>query len=128
MHENYEQDKDPEDDLFEDFDDNFYSPDQSANNIANILQSFLHKNPLNNIWQYYLSNKGWAIINQNHLPTIYNSKYAWHGINCYKEGVWKSKYLVKDDLYIAYKNHISSHAAHITRQPTYYKGLFDIMN
>lgn len=50
------------------------------------------------------------------------------GNNLYKEPIWKTKYFVCDKINITYKNHIKSNAVHFLKQPTYYKGLFDILN
>lgn len=42
--------------------------------------------------------------------------------------IWKKKYFVLDPIFIEYKKHVRSHASYFLKQPSYYKGLFDIMN
>ena len=52
--------------------------------------------------------------------------YFWE--NQYNEGIWKTKYLNNNYFDQFYKNHFVAHAAHIVRQPHYYRGLFDMQN
>lgn len=54
--------------------------------------------------------------------------FLYLGSNQYNEAIWKQTYLVKKPLQTAYNNHIASHAVHFLRQPSYYKGMFDILN
>jgi hypothetical protein len=55
-----------------------------------------------------------------------NSLYL--GNNHYKEPVYKTKYFVHNKLDTEYRNHLVSNAVHFLQQPTYYEGLFDILN
>jgi len=50
------------------------------------------------------------------------------GSNHYDEAIWKKKHFVVDKLNLEYTNHIQSHAAYFLQMPSYYKGLFDILN
>ena len=50
------------------------------------------------------------------------------GNNHYKEPVYKTKYFVHNKLDTEYRNHLVSNAVHFLQQPTYYEGLFDILN
>lgn len=50
------------------------------------------------------------------------------GSNYHGTPIWKYKYFIVDKINNEYKLHIQSHAQHFVKQPTYYKGLFDILN
>lgn len=58
----------------------------------------------------------------------YTNKLIFFGKNAYKEDIWKVKYFIHDDIQTFYRNHYVAHAAHILRQPSHYKGLFEILN
>jgi hypothetical protein len=68
------------------------------------------------------------------FPVNYSSdaggkpNFLYLGNNIYKEPIFKKQFFVHDKLYSLYKNHISSNAAHFIKQPSYYKGMFDILN
>lgn len=57
-----------------------------------------------------------------------NNKFLFFGKNNYSEDIWKTKYFIKRDFDIFFKNHFVAHAKHILIQPEYYRGLFDILN
>ena len=50
------------------------------------------------------------------------------GNNYQNQQIWKTKYFIKNELEIEYKNHIKNYPAYFVRQPAYYKGMFDILN
>ena len=50
------------------------------------------------------------------------------GVNYYNQPIWKSKYFVLDKMKNNYINHLTSHAVYFLKQPSHYKGLFDILN
>jgi hypothetical protein len=50
------------------------------------------------------------------------------GSNYDGDKIWKNKYFLEDKLHIQYINHLKSHCSHFIKQPSYYKGLFDILN
>ena len=54
--------------------------------------------------------------------------FQYLGSNYQGSPVWKKQYFVIDKINSYYKLHLQSHAAHFVGQPTYYKGLFDILN
>ena len=54
--------------------------------------------------------------------------FAYLGSNHYQEGVWKTKYFIKDEINELWNKHIQANAVHFLKQPRYYKGLFDILN
>ncbi|NBT08650.1 MAG: hypothetical protein EBS93_07010 [Chitinophagia bacterium] len=54
--------------------------------------------------------------------------FLYLGNNYHNQPIWKNPYLVRDQINILYKNHISQHSIHFLKQPTYYKGMFDILN
>lgn len=57
-----------------------------------------------------------------------DNTYQYLGSNYQGNTIWKKKYFAIDKINIAYKMHLQSHAKHFVLQPTYYKGLFDILN
>jgi hypothetical protein len=61
-------------------------------------------------------------------PNTANNKFQYLGSNYKKEPIWKSKYWVIDPINHMYINHIQSHAAYFLQQPSFYKGLFDVLN
>lgn len=54
--------------------------------------------------------------------------FMYLGSNHYDEAIWKKKHFVVDKLNLEYTNHIQSHASYFLQMPSYYKGLFDILN
>ena len=50
------------------------------------------------------------------------------GNNQYNETVWKNKYFIQDKTQDEYIKHLQGHIKHFVAQPSYYKGLFDILN
>ena len=57
-----------------------------------------------------------------------NKNLQYLGSNYQGQPIWKSKYFVKDPLFVEYLNHIKNHPVHFVLQPHYYKGMFDILN
>ena len=55
-------------------------------------------------------------------------KFIYFGQNNYDECIWKTKYFIANYFNTSYKNHFMSNAAHILKQPAYYRGLFDMLN
>ena len=54
--------------------------------------------------------------------------FMYLGSNHYDEAIWKSKYFINNHFDLMYKNHISTYPAHFLRQPSYYRGMFEILN
>lgn len=50
------------------------------------------------------------------------------GVNYQGQPIWKNKHFVIEKTQTDYINHLSSNAVHFVKQPSYYKGLFDILN
>jgi hypothetical protein len=50
------------------------------------------------------------------------------GNNQYNEPIYKYKHFIENKLLNSYTSHIQNHAAYFIKQPSYYKGLFDILN
>lgn len=50
------------------------------------------------------------------------------GNNHYNEPIYKAKHFIENKLLNTYTNHLQQHASHFVKQPTYYKGLYDILN
>ena len=61
-------------------------------------------------------------------PNTANNKFQYLGSNYQKEPIWKTKYFVCDIINTMYKKHLQENAIHFVKQPSYYKGLFDILN
>lgn len=67
-------------------------------------------------------------VNSYFSSTGKDKTFQYLGNNYQGSQIWKKKYFVIDPINIAYKKHIESHAAYFLHQPSYYKGLFDILN
>jgi len=50
------------------------------------------------------------------------------GNNIFKEPIWKTKYWIEDKHYQEYIKHLNSNVVHFLKQPSYYKGMFEILN
>jgi hypothetical protein len=61
-------------------------------------------------------------------PNTANNKFQYLGSNYYKEPIWKSKYWIKNIINTMYTQHIQANAQYFIQQPSYYEGLFDILN
>ena len=98
-----------------------------VNNLINPLDNSIVGNldkilGINNSNEYVFPVSSW---NPN---TVNDKKFQYLGSNYYKEPIWKSKYFVCDKINHKYKKHLQSNAAYFVNQPSYYKGLFDILN
>ena len=67
-------------------------------------------------------------VNSWNPNTVNNKKFQYLGSNYAGEPIWKHKYFLEDKLHIVYINHLRSHCSYFLKQPSYYKGLFDILN
>jgi len=67
-------------------------------------------------------------VNSYFSNTGKNKPFQYLGNNYQGDGIWKTKYFVHDKLASDYINHIQKHAIHFILQPSYYKGMFDILN
>jgi len=67
-------------------------------------------------------------VNSWNSNTGKTKPFQYLGSNYNKEPIWKSKYFVINKINSEYKLHIQTHAIHFVTQPSYYKGLFDILN
>ena len=50
------------------------------------------------------------------------------GNNQYGETIYKNKHFIEDKMKQKYILHLQSHAGYFVSQPSYYKGLFEILN
>ena len=85
-------------------------------------------------------NETWNIVNIPGFPakkfpvsswnpdTGKDNTYQYLGSNYHGVPIWKKKYFVVDKLNNEYKLHLQNHVKHFVSQPTYYNGLFDILN
>jgi len=88
-----------------------------------------------NVWYispktgFFGSNKDMSFpVNSYFSSTGKGNAFQYLGNNYQGSEVWKYKYFVSNPIDQMYKKHIQTHATHFLRQPTYYKGLFDILN
>lgn len=135
-------DKEPEQNDYDDDDYKFFpekKPQQPFKFDWTVWEQWL-ENTLNDIVQDQDPNTwqvGWNItpppvpqeeIPVNDSPIDIELELLYFGENQYGEGIWKTKYLNHNYFDQFYKNHFIAHAAHIVRQPHYYRGLFDMQN
>ena len=50
------------------------------------------------------------------------------GVNYYKEKILKHKYSINKSIDMEHRKHLEQNAVHFLQQPSYYKGMFDILN
>ena len=67
-------------------------------------------------------------VNSWNPNTANDKKFQYLGSNYAGQPIWKSKYFICDPLNTEYKLHLQNHASHFVNQPSYYKGLFDVLN
>lgn len=143
MHEPYDDDEDSYDEndsheypydpyqWYYKFDMSPYSP------ISNWLNDLLSK------WIYSADIKdltdGWEFVSipgfsakqfpvNSWYPNTASNKLQYLGSDYQGSPIWKTKYLFVDKIDMNYKLHIQSHAPHFVKQPSYYRGMFDILN
>jgi hypothetical protein len=57
-----------------------------------------------------------------------NKNFQYLGSNYFKEPIYKTQYFIENRINNDYKNHLRSNAVHFVNQPSYYRGMFDILN
>lgn len=67
-------------------------------------------------------------VNSWNSNTEKGNSFQYLGSNYQGSPIWKKKYFVSDPINSEYKLHLQAHAKHFIQQPTYYQGLFDILN
>jgi len=133
-------DNDPEHDEYDEDEYNYY-PDEYNNKQFKLnwqaWQSWLKQaiedivEEENNVWVFgNNTNQSKKFPVSDGLPKgAWGDKYfAYLGSNHYEEAVWKRKYFVIDEIDQQWKKHIQEHAVHFVKNPSYYKGLHDILN
>jgi hypothetical protein len=90
-------------------------------------------NPKDNLSGYNINNiPGFPVkkfpVNSWNPNTGKGKSFQYLGSNYVGEPIWKSKYWIVDPLDQEYVLHLQNHAAHFVKQPSYYKGMFDILN
>jgi len=132
MHEDYEDNY--EDDDEHDYDHPSLNPYQwyykfdfgpntpISNWVDNIIQDML-KNDFNT---NDMSNKMFPVNSWN--PNTGGNSLQYLGSNYQGSPIWKIKYFAINKINTEYVLHLQSHAKHFVNQPTYYKGMFDILN
>ena len=98
--------------------------------LSKALKEIVEEN--HNTWSfgYAKNNKSekFSVSDGLSKGTLSDKYFMYLGSNHYDESVWKTKYFVCSKIEKAYKNHISSNAAHFLKQPSYYKGMFENLN
>jgi hypothetical protein len=127
MHEPY--------DDYDDYDEDYYDYDYGN---PNDLSQFYFK--FHFLDHSALSEWLYKVMNIEDFPFKQIPVNSWHpnadkgqtcqylGSNYQGSPIWKTIYFVCDPINIEYKLHIQSHASHFVKQPSYYKGLHDILN
>jgi hypothetical protein len=82
----------------------------------------------NNVWYVANFSNQFVPVNSYFPNTGQSKNFQCLGNNYQDAKIWKTKYFVSDNISSLYFSHIQSHAIHFITQPTYYKGLFDILN
>jgi len=133
---------DPEQEDYDDDDYNYYPEEWSQLGKANSFNIDW------NAWQKWLSEAIEDIVQENDsddsvwtysmkpkFPVVGSSQdaakdqyFMYLGSNQYSEGVWKYRDFLDEKLFQEYKNHLQSNAAHVLKNPNYYRGLHDIIN
>lgn len=67
-------------------------------------------------------------VNSWNPNTGKDNSFQYLGSNYANQEIWKKKYFISDPINIEYKLHLQAHAKHFVSQPTYYEGLFEILN
>lgn len=147
MHEPYDEDDGYDDEDYYNYDDNdqydpykfYFKFDVGADSpISDMINKWfnLSQDSFNGLhWYSFPTNiDGWPVTKfpvNSYIPNTGDgtkSPFLYLGNNYQNQPIWKNAYLVKDKVNILYKNHISQHSVHFLKQPTYYKGMFDILN
>lgn len=141
---------DPYDDEDDGYDDDYYDYPNLSNNpyqwyfkfdvsqdtplsswINDMIDNII--NPNDKSFDYQINNipgfptKKFPVSSWN--PNTGKGKtFQYLGSNYHGEPVWKNKYWIIDPLNQEYVLHLQNYAAHFIAQPSYYKGMFDILN
>lgn len=98
-----------------------------VNNIINPLDESI-MDQIDKAWGINTKNEVVFPVNSWNSNAGKNKPFQYLGSNYNKEPIWKSKYFVVNKINTEYKLHIQKHVVHFLKQPSYYKGLFDILN
>jgi hypothetical protein len=139
MHESYDDndedyDEHDYDNLHKDKYQWYYKFDVGPDNPISKWMDELIQDFINNNSQDFVINNipGFEIkkfpVNSWNPDTAKSKNFQYLGSNYQGSPIWKSKYFVVDKLNNEYKLHLQSHASHFVKQPSYYKGMFDILN
>jgi hypothetical protein len=133
MHEDYDYDDDEHD-----YDDNknpykhYFKFDPAAWDawgkwLQDALNDIVDSSP--QVWYSSLTNPYAAFpVSSYFSNTGKDNSFQYLGNNYQGSPIWKKKYFVLDPINIEYKKHIKANAIYFLNQPSYYKGLFDILN
>jgi hypothetical protein len=84
------------------------------------------KGSTDNVWIYSTDSK-FPVVGSSQ-DAAKDQYFMYLGSNQYSEGVWKYKDFLDEKLFQQYKNHLQANAAHVLKNPNYYRGLHDIIN
>ena len=134
MHEDYDYD-DYEDDNSQDDLENKYKHyfkfdpeawDAWGKMLYDALNEVVESSP--NVWYIHGFPFKSIPVNSYFSNTGKNQPFQYLGNNYDGVGVWKMKYFISNPINDTYKKHIVAHSVYFLQQPSYYKGLFYIMN
>lgn len=135
MHEDYDDYENAYDDDSQNYPENPYkhyfkfdpqSWDMWGKLLGDMFENIVE--PSSNVWYVYgyLSNE--LPVNSYISNTGKGDTFQYLGNNYDNVKVWKKKYFVIDPIQQEYIHHIQNNAKYFLKQPSYYKGLFDILN
>ena len=81
-----------------------------------------------NVWYIDSLQNNSFPVNSWNLNTGKDNSFQYLGSNYQGSSIWKKKYFILDPINNEYKLHLQAHSKHFVQQPTYYQGLFDILN
>lgn len=132
MHEDYDNYDDYDDDS-QDYPENQYKHyfkfdpeawDAWGKWLYDAMNDIVESSP--NVW--YTMPKMSFPVNSYFSNTGKDKNFQYLGSNYDGDKIWKQKYFSIDPIQQSYINHIQAHSIHFLKQPSYYKGMFDILN
>lgn len=98
--------------------------------LADVLKDIVTEGDSKDVsWTFTFPQYSSQKNNENKIESsLDDDKFIFFGKNQHEEAIWKTKYFKQNYFNSQYQNHFMSHAAHIVRQPRYYRSMFDILN
>lgn len=139
MHEPYDEDDEYDDDQYNyDYKSNpfqwYYKFDVGPDSPISKWMDDLINDIIKNTNQDYNPNNIFSFkpikfpVNSWNPNTGKDNTYQYLGSNYHGEPIWKKKYFIHNKLQTDYVLHLQNYVTHTVSQPSYYKGIFDILN